>query len=277
MGQTLREFIKETSCSQRKDQNIQSLDLELMACSLFDIDRSKLFSSYILLDQKKKAQFLSMIQRRNSGEPLAYILGEKEFWNVELEINDQVLVPRPETETLIEDILLSFNQHRLSVLDLGTGSGAISLALKKEREEWNIFSSDFSEKALGIAKTNSLKNDLHIFLACSNWLNAFRPNSFDLIISNPPYIKEDDLRLESDGLSHEPRSALISGPLGIEDLYTISDNAKDFLKKRGWLYLEHAPQQAEELKFSLTDLGYINITQLIDLNGDPRAIKALSV
>jgi release factor glutamine methyltransferase len=149
--------------------------------------------------------------------------------------------------------------------------------LKKEREEWNIFSSDFSEKALGIAKTNSLKNDLHIFLACSNWLNAFRPNSFDLIISNPPYIKDGDLRLESDGLSHEPRSALISGPLGIEDLYTISDNAKDFLKKRGWLYLEHAPQQAEELKFSLTDLGYINITQLIDLNGDPRAIKALSV
>ena len=277
MGQTLREFIKETSCSQRKDQNIQSLDLELMACSLFDIDRSKLFSSYILLDQKRKAQFLSMIQRRNSGEPLAYILGEKDFWNVELEINDQVLVPRPETETLIEDILLSFNQYRLSVLDLGTGSGAISLALKKEREEWNIFSSDFSEKALGIAKTNSLKNDLHIFLACSNWLNAFRPNSFDLIISNPPYIKDDDLRLESDGLSHEPRSALISGPLGIEDLYTISDNAKDFLKKRGWLYLEHAPQQAEELKFSLTDLGYINITQLIDLNGDPRAIKALSV
>ena len=277
MGQTLREFIKETSCSQRKGQNIQSLDLELMACSLFDIDRSKLFSSYILLDQKRKAQFLSMIQRRNSGEPLAYILGEKDFWNVELEINDQVLVPRPETETLIEDILLSFNQYRLSVLDLGTGSGAISLALKKEREEWNIFSSDFSEKALGIAKTNSLKNDLHIFLACSNWLNAFRPNSFDLIISNPPYIKDDDLRLESDGLSHEPRSALISGPLGIEDLYTISDNAKDFLKKRGWLYLEHAPQQAEELKFSLTDLGYINITQLIDLNGDPRAIKALSV
>ncbi|HIC26741.1 MAG TPA: peptide chain release factor N(5)-glutamine methyltransferase, partial [Gammaproteobacteria bacterium] len=259
------------------DQNIQSLDLELMACSLFDIDRSKLFSSYILLDQKRKAQFLSMIQRRNSGEPLAYILGEKEFWNVELEINDQVLVPRPETEILIEDILLSFNHCRLSVLDLGTGSGAISLALKKEREEWNIFSSDFSEKALGIAKTNSLKNDLHIFLACSNWLNAFRPNSFDLIISNPPYIKDDDLRLESDGLSHEPRSALISGPLGIEDLYTISDNAKDFLKKRGWLYLEHAPQQAEELKFSLTDLGYINITQLIDLNGDPRAIKALSV
>ena len=277
MGQTLREFIKETSCSQRKGQNIQSLDLELMAFSLFDIDRSKLFSSYILLDQKRKAQFLSMIQRRNSGEPLAYILGEKEFWNVELEINDQVLVPRPETETLIEDILLSFNHCRLSVLDLGTGSGAISLALKKEREGWSIFSLDFSEKALRIAKANSLKNKLNIFLACSDWLDAFKPSSFDLIISNPPYIKEDDHRLKADGLSHEPRSSLVSGPLGIEDLYTISSNSQHFLKKGGWLYLEHSPEQAEELKFSLQDLGYMNITQLTDLNGDKRAIKALSI
>ena len=114
MSQTLKEFIRET-CSKMKNQNIQSIDLELMACNLFDINRSRLLSYNIPLNQERKTQLLSMIKRRNSGEPLAYILGKGEFWNVELRINEQVLVPRPETETLIDDVLLNFKQYRFSV------------------------------------------------------------------------------------------------------------------------------------------------------------------
>jgi len=215
-----------------------------------------------------------MIRRRIDGEPLAYILGKKGFWNLDLEVNNQVLVPRPETEALLEDILLSFNQTYLSVLDLGTGSGAIGLSLKKEKKEWDVYCSDISINALEVANKNSLKNNLEVNFVCCDWLNAFKPNSFDLLISNPPYIKLDDIRLKSDGLSHEPLEALVSGTTGKEQLFVIATSSKRFLKKGGYLYLEHSPCQAKELKLFLKELNFKNISEIFDLNGDKRSIKA---
>ncbi|GIT62085.1 MAG: hypothetical protein Ct9H300mP20_19120 [Gammaproteobacteria bacterium] len=134
MSETVQFFIKETIAKQENIQHLGTLDLELMACSLLGVERSKLLASPIALNQDSKDEFWSMIRRRMDGEPLAYILGKKGFWNLDLEVNNQVLVPRPETEILIEDILLNFNQTNLSVLDLGTGSGAIGLSLKKEKK-----------------------------------------------------------------------------------------------------------------------------------------------
>ena len=274
MSETVQFFIKETIATQENTQHLRTLDLELMACSLLDVERSKLLASPIALNQDCKDQFQSMIRRRMDGEPLAYILGKKGFWNLDLEVNNQVLVPRPETEILLEDILLNFNQTYLSVLDLGTGSGAIGLSLKKEKTEWDVYCSDISINALEVANKNSVKNNIKVNLVCCDWLNAFKPNSFDLLISNPPYIKSDDIRLKSDGLSYEPLKALVSGTTGKEHLFAIATSSKRFLKKGGFLYLEHSPCQAQELKLFLRGLNFKNILEIFDLNGDKRSIKA---
>ena len=274
MSETVQFFIKETIARQENIQHLETLDLELMACSLLDVERSKLLAFPITLNQEIKDEFRSMIRRRIDGEPLAYILGEKGFWSLDLEVNNQVLVPRPETEVLLEDILLNFNQTNLSLLDLGTGSGAIGLSLKKEKKEWDVYCSDNSINALEVANKNSLKNNLEVNFVCCDWLNAFKPNSFDLLISNPPYIKSDDIRLKSDGLSHEPLEALVSGATGKEHLFVIATSSKKFLKKGGYLYLEHSPCQANELKLFLKELNFKNISEIFDLNGDKRSIKA---
>ena len=270
MSETVQFFIKETIARQENIQHLETLDLELMACSLLDIERSKLLAFPITLNQEIKDEFRSMIRRRIDGEPLAYILGKKGFWSLDLEVNNQVLVPRPETEVLLEDILLNFNQTNLSLLDLGTGSGAIGLSLKKEKKEWDVYCSDISINALEVANKNSLKNNLEVNFVCCDWLNAFKPNSFDLLISNPPYIKSDDIRLKSDGLSHEPLEALVSGATGKEHLFVIATSSKRFLKKGGYLYLEHSPCQANELKLFLKELNFKNILEIFDLNGDKR-------
>jgi release factor glutamine methyltransferase len=174
----------------------------------------------------------------------------------------------------VEDVLLNINQKYLNVLDLGTGSGAIGLSLKKEKKEWNVYCSDLSEEALEVTQRNSLKHNLNIHLICCNWLNAFKPNSIDLLISNPPYVKEGDIRLHSDGLNFEPPNALVSGITGTEHLFAIASFSKRHLKKRGYLYLEHSPDQAKELKLLLKELNFNNISEIFDLNGDKRAIKA---
>ena len=274
MSETVQFFIKETIARQENIQHLETLDLELMACSLLDVERSKLLAFPITLNQEIKDEFRSMIRRRIDGEPLAYILGKKSFWSLDLEVNNQVLVPRPETEVLLEDILLNFNQTNLSLLDLGTGSGAIGLSLKKEKKEWDVYCSDISINALEVANKNSLKNNLEVNFVCCDWLNAFKTNSFDLLISNPPYIKSDDIRLKSDGLSHEPLEALVSGATGKEHLFVIATSSKRFLKKGGYLYLEHSPCQANELKLFLKELNFKNISEIFDLNGDKRVIKA---
>ena len=274
MSETVQFFIKDTIARQENIQHLETLDLELMACSLLDVERSKLLAFPITLNQEIKDEFRSMIRRRIDGEPLAYILGKKGFWSLDLEVNNQVLVPRPETEVLLEDILLNFNQTNLSLLDLGTGSGAIGLSLKKEKKEWDVYCSDNSINALEVANKNSLKNNLEVNFVCCDWLNAFKPNSFDLLISNPPYIKLDDIRLKSDGLSHEPLEALVSGATGKEHLFVIATSSKRFLKKGGYLYLEHSPCQANELKLFLKELNFKNILEIFDLNGDKRVIKA---
>ena len=274
MSETVQFFIKETIARQENIQHLETLDLELMACSLLDVERSKLLAFPITLNQEIKDEFRSMIRRRIDGEPLAYILGKKGFWSLDLEVNNQVLVPRPETEVLLEDILLNFNQTNLSLLDLGTGSGAIGLSLKKEKKEWDVYCSDISINALEVANKNSLKNNLEVNFVCCDLLNAFKTNSFDLLISNPPYIKSDDIRLKSDGLSHEPLEALVSGATGKEHLFVIASSSKRFLKKGGYLYLEHSPCQANELKLFLKELNFKNISEIFDLNGDKRVIKA---
>ena len=186
MSQNLRKLLISKTEEYKDNDFVTSLDLQMLACNLLGVDRSKIFSSSLKLDHKKEDKLIDLIKRRSSGEPLAYILGEKGFWNIDLEVNPKVLVPRPETETIIEDVLFSFTKENLNILDLGTGSGAIGLALKKEKPKWEVYCSDISAGALETTKRNSIRNKATVHLVLTNWLEAFRKNFFDLIKINFP-------------------------------------------------------------------------------------------
>jgi len=258
-----------------KDSCCQRTDIEYMITLVTGSDRAKLYSDSLLLKKNDIQVLFSMIKERLSGVPLAYILGTKGFWNLDLKVDRNVLVPRPETETLIESVLENFKKNKISVLDAGTGSGAIALALAKEREQWNIYASDFSIKALMVAKQNMIHLNLNIGLIRSNWTDCLKENSLDLIISNPPYIDAKDIRLKDDGIHFEPYEALVADDNGYKDLFEIVRNSRSCLKRGGVLYLEHSPEQAKDIKLYLEKHGYTDARARKDLNGDNRITFAI--
>ena len=185
------------------------LDIELLILNLLSIDKNILYRDDPRLSSDKLAELKELVQRRERGEPLAYLIKNIGFWSLDLYVDENVLVPRPETEIIIEKVLEDFNTAEKKVLDLGTGSGAIGLALSKERVGWDVFCSDKSFKALKVASKNMQSNSLSVSFIHSDWLEAFASDTFDIIICNPPYIDPDDPRVHSDGLRFEPISALI--------------------------------------------------------------------
>lgn len=268
------DFLKEQELL-NKDSYCQRVDIEFMINLVKGSDRAKLYSSPPLLEENDTQVLLAMIEKRISGVPLAYILGSKGFWNLDLKVNCNVLVPRPETETLIELVLESFDERNIAVLDAGTGSGAIALALAKERELWSICALDLSPEALIVAKQNMIDLSLKINLIRSNWINCIKEKSFDLIISNPPYIDKRDRRLKGDGIVFEPYRALVSDDNGYKDLFEIIRNSKSCLKAGGALYLEHSPEQSKDIRLYLEKYGYTDLKVLKDLNGDNRVTSAI--
>lgn len=210
----------------------------------------------------------TLVQRRLSGEPVAYITGEKEFFGLSLQVDARVLVPRPDTETLVEwalQALQSTTQAR--VVDLGTGSGAIALALKHSRPDLNVTAVDASSEALTVARANAKRLALDVELAQSNWLEGVS-GKFDLIVSNPPYIALEDQHLSD--LNHEPQQALTSGEDGLDDIRKIVAQAAPRLSKSGWLLLEHGYDQAETVRQLLHHAGFSQVQSRQDLNGIER-------
>jgi len=226
------------------------------------------------MNELQREELFSMILRRNKGEPLAYILGSKGFWKMDFEVNEHVLVPRPETEVLIETILDQILEDSLTVLDAGTGCGAIALALAIERNQWHVVATDKSGKALQIAKRNKLKLKASVNFLRSNWLDPFGLEQFDLIVSNPPYIDQNDPCLKADGVKFEPLSSLVSKNKGLGDLEEIILRSYNCLKRGGNIFLEHAPWQTNEVKKFLSKSNFIEIKVFKDLNGDERISSA---
>ncbi len=214
--------------------------------------------------------FQALLQRRLRGEPIAYILGEREFYGLPLKVTPDTLIPRPDTETLVEAALAKISTP-LTVLDLGTGTGAIALAIAKHRPQTQVTAVDFSEDALTVAKENAARLHVsNISFIPSNWFEALNNHSFDLIVSNPPYIEDSDSHLSQGDLRFEPRTALASGADGLDDIRAIIQQSKAYLNPNGWLLFEHGYNQANAVTALLKKAEYTAIETIKDLGGNNR-------
>ncbi len=228
-------------------------------------DRAWLFAwpEKELTDQQQLV-FESYLQRRMEGEPVSYITGRREFWGLQLKVSPDTLIPRPETELLVETALDRVNQKAARVLELGTGTGAISAAFAIEKPAWKILATDVHSNTLAVARENFDKHNLKIRTALSNWFEGIPDEKFDLIISNPPYIETDDPHLQQGDLRFEPATALVSGKDGLDAIRLISRQAPAYLKDRGWLMLEHGYNQGQAVFNLLQKSGFTSIETLND-------------
>lgn len=224
------------------------------------------------LSSEQLSLFSDVLQQRLQGKPVAYITGEKEFWSLSLKVNSDVLIPRPETETLVEFVLDHFSdREQLSIADLGTGSGAIACALASERPQWHITATDASAAALAIARINLSSYRLeNIELVHGRWFEPLEGRNFDLIISNPPYVASNDPHLDQGDIRFEPEAALTSGASGLDAISHLAELASDFLKTDGWLVVEHGYDQQQAVHACFEYNGFDEIIQLNDLAGQPR-------
>jgi release factor glutamine methyltransferase len=220
------------------------------------------------------ARFTAACARRALGEPVAYLLGRREFWSLEFEVGPAVLVPRPETELLVERVLDRIVSAHARIADLGTGSGAIAIAIAHERPAWAVLGSDRSEAALAVARRNGarLVGERVEWLA-GDWYAPLGPRRFDALVSNPPYIAADDPVLDGDGLRHEPRTALTPGGDGMAALTTLINGAPGHLVPGGWLFLEHGATQGAALRAALVAQGFTHVTSHRDLAGHERVTE----
>ncbi|HET7588364.1 MAG TPA: peptide chain release factor N(5)-glutamine methyltransferase [Gammaproteobacteria bacterium] len=253
------------------------LDAELLLCHVLSRPRSFLHARPELTpDAAAVERFRALLQRRRAGEPLAYITGEREFWSVALKLNRDTLIPRPETETLVEQALIAIPvEANWTVADLGTGSGAIGLAIASERPRCRVIATDVSPAALDVARANASALGLrNVEFRHGSWVAPLGDLTCELIVSNPPYIAEQDAHLAAPELSYEPHRALVAGPSGLEALAAIAAAAPARLVAGGSLMLEHGYDQREPLASLLADAGYENIRCYRDLSGNDRVTAA---
>ena len=219
-----------------------------------------------LLSEAALALFNGWVQRRLQHEPMAYLTGTQEFHGLRLAVDPRVLVPRPDTETLV-DWALALGLEQARVLDLGTGSGAVALALKQAQPAWELSAVDASSDALAVAQHNAQALGLAVHFSQGHWLDGVQ-GQFELIVSNPPYIAADDPHLKA--LSSEPRQALVSGADGLDDIRQIVSQAPSHLVAGGWLLLEHGFDQAAACQQLLSQAGFVQVQSRKDLAGMAR-------
>lgn len=224
-----------------------------------------------LLDEPQVKTFQNYITKRSLGHPVAHIIGYRDFWSLRLNVSPATLIPRPETELLVEIALTLDVSAHSKVLDLGTGSGAIALALASENPNWSITGLDKSSEAVVLAKENALIHKLErVDFIKSDWFSAVKNERFHLIVTNPPYIEDNNQYLQQGDVRFEPKSALTSGLDGLDDIRLIVSQSKNHLIANGWLLIEHGYQQNIQVKDILKSHGFKQIRSELDLNGLPR-------
>lgn len=254
------------------DSPTPRLDSELLLAAAIGKTRSYLHTWPERIVASEAAQtFAGYLQRRRAGEPVAYILGQQGFWNLDLEVAPHTLIPRPETELLVETAMALQPATKARVLDLGTGTGAIALALASERREWQVTAVDRVAEAVALAERNRERLQLdNVRVLQSHWFSALDGQRFELVISNPPYIAAEDPHLVAGDVRFEPSSALVAGADGLDDLRQIVAEAPVHLVEGGWLLLEHGYDQAAAVRELLARHGFEQIESRLDLNAHER-------
>lgn len=254
------------------------LDAELLLARVLNRDRSHLRAwPQKKLSPDEQDRFHALLSRRRNGTPVAYLFGEKEFWSHTFEVSPDVLIPRPETELLVELALAALpTPEATDVLDLGTGSGAIAVSIAAERPLTRVIATDLSPGALTIAQKNAARHDVrNICFRLGDWFDAIaRGERFDLIVSNPPYVADDDPHLSRGDVRFEPPLALNGGRDGLDMFRIIAREARYYLKPHGQLMLEHGFDQADALTGLLSGLDYADISHHADLQGHFRVATA---
>lgn len=246
------------------------LDCELLLCYVLDVDRTWLRTwPEKEVSQSLEARFRALLKQRVQGQPIAYLVGSRGFWSMDLQVSQDTLIPRPETELLVELALGLQLPKNSDGLDLGTGTGAVVLALATERPDMNFTAVDSQVGAVSLANKNCQNLGLsNVNIFQSDWFDSVQltDNQFDLVVSNPPYISANDPHLQQGDVRYEPSTALVSGVDGLDDLKKIISKAPFYLKPDGWLLLEHGFDQGQAIAALMSEAGYQKVVTHKDYN-----------
>lgn len=273
IDRTLSDAVARLESADSDDGAAPRLEAEVLLARVLERSRTWLYTwGDTCLDAETLARFEVLIERRVQGEPIAWILGEREFFGLPLLVSPDTLIPRPDTETLVEQALLRMGEGPGRALDLGTGTGAVALALAAHRPGWALTGVDLIEKAVALARENAraLGLDNARFFESDFFAALDSEAPFDLIAGNPPYIDACDPHLARGDLRREPRSALVAANEGLADLYAIIEKAPPFLQSEGWLLLEHGHLQGEAVRTAFEKAGYQEIETCLDLGARER-------
>ncbi|KAA1163668.1 peptide chain release factor N(5)-glutamine methyltransferase [Pseudoalteromonas fuliginea] len=276
MSQTLEQAIAAGANLLAPSSESAKLDAQVLLLHILQKPRSYLFTwPEYELNAKQQQQFNTFCQRRLNGEPVAHITGQREFWSLSLEVNATTLIPRPDTETLVEQALEVAVPATAKVLDLGTGTGAIALALGSEMPDWQIIAVDRVSDAVALATRNQQRlaiNNVHV--KQSNWFSELHGEKFNLIVTNPPYIESNDVHLNQGDVRFEPLSALVADDCGMSDIKQIITQSRDYLLSNGYLLIEHGFEQGEAVRHFFEKMAFVNIKTVKDLGNNDRVTLA---
>ncbi len=277
MNLTVQQHIADDSAALQAALNLETstarIEVQCLLQAVLQVNRAYLFTHpERILNNAESLRYHALFERRLSGEPIAYLLGEREFFGLNFKVTHATLIPRPDTELLVEHALQRIPHRRACrVLDMGTGGGAIALSIAHARPDADVVAIDTSEAALHVARANQTVLNLgNVNFLLSDWFSALEQQRFDVIVSNPPYIASGDVHLSQGDVRFEPVQALASGADGLDDIRRISAQSMRHLHACGWLLFEHGYDQAEQVREILRQTGFQQVFSARDLSGIER-------